>query len=67
MNIVFTCREHNQVFESDRFRIEDNRGVVTDENGNRVLDAKVVLTEPCPFCGRRHVYRAAELACPFNG
>ncbi|MFZ0242833.1 MAG: hypothetical protein WAL90_14410 [Desulfobacterales bacterium] len=53
------------MFESADFRIVDNRGVITDNAGNKVLDAKVTLTAPCPLCGRRHVYQAAELPCPF--
>ena len=47
-------------------RITENRGVITDRAGNKVLDAKIALEEPCPFCGERHVYRASELACPFE-
>lgn len=67
MKFVFVCPERNAVFESADFRIVDNRGVVADADGNRQLDARVVLNEPCPFCGRRHAYHASELACPFTG
>ncbi|MGB8426025.1 MAG: hypothetical protein WCD88_09595 [Desulfobacterales bacterium] len=65
MKFLFVCPRDNQVFESADFRIVDNRGVITDNAGNKVLDAKVTLTAPCPLCGRRHVYQAAELPCPF--
>ena len=65
MNFIFTCPEQNKTFETDRFSIRDNKGVTTDAAGNKTLDAAVVLTRPCPFCGQLHVYRANELACPF--
>ena len=32
-----------------------------------VVDAKVALNEPCPFCGQKHIYHASELVCPFAG
>jgi hypothetical protein len=41
--------------------------VITDEAGNKTLDAKVAPDHPCPFCGGRHVYHASELLCPFGG
>ena len=67
MEFLFVCPEENRSFESADFRIVDNRGVTTDLAGNRMLDAKVALNRPCPFCGRLHVFRAAELSCPFEG
>lgn len=67
MKFIFVCPVHNRVFESADFSIIENRGVIIDAAGNKVLDAKVALTEPCPFCGGRHVYRAGELSCPFAG
>lgn len=66
MNFIFVCPNTREVFYSDRFSIVENRGVATDEAGNKALDAKVRLDEPCPFCGQEHVYPAAELACPFT-
>ena len=66
-NFIFVCRVKNQVFESADFKILENRGVITDEAGNKTLDAKVALNEPCPFCGQKHVYHADELSCPFGG
>lgn len=67
MDFVFICPEKNDVFYSNNFKIIDNKGVKTDADGNKFLDAKVVLTEPCPFCGKKHVYHANELSCPFTG
>jgi predicted RNA-binding Zn-ribbon protein involved in translation (DUF1610 family) len=67
MEFVFVCRNTNKDFKSSDFEIRDNRGVKTDASGNKVLDAKVALTVPCPFCGEKHVYQVSELACPFNG
>jgi hypothetical protein len=67
MKFIFVCPIQNQPFESGDFKIDENRGVTTDQAGNKTLDATVVLTEPCPFCGRKHVYHASELSCPFGG
>ena len=67
MKLVFTCPNRKKVFESGDFRLIENRGVITDETGNKSLDAKVALNEPCPFCGERHVYPVGELSCPFDG
>jgi len=64
---IFVCPDKNEVFESSNFNIFDNRGIVTDDAGNKTLDAKVALGEPCPFCGQKHVYLASELSCPFTG
>ena len=67
MEFLFVCPEENRSFESADFRIVDNRGATTDLAGNRTLDAKAARSRPCPFCGRLHVFRAAELSCPFEG
>lgn len=67
MELLLVCPEENRSFESGDFRIADNRGVTTDWARNRMLDAKVALNQPCPFCGRLHVFRAVKLACPFEG
>ena len=53
-------------FESADFNIIENRGVISDSSGNKILDAKVELNESCPFCGEKHVYLASELSCPFE-
>ena len=66
MNFVFVCPENNKTYESSNFTIIENKGVITDEDGNRQLDAKVALSEPCPFCGKRHTYHVNELTCPFS-
>ena len=66
MKFIFVCTTQNRVFESADFSVRENRGIVVDETGNRALNAKVELNEPCPFCGQRHVYSACELSCPFE-
>jgi predicted RNA-binding Zn-ribbon protein involved in translation (DUF1610 family) len=66
MKFIFVCPNQNKVFESADFSILENRGVITDDAGNKSLDAKVALNQPCPVCGQKHVYRAGELACPFG-
>ena len=53
-------------FESADFKVTENKGVISDSSGNKTLDAKVELNDPCPFCGEKHVYRASELPCPFE-
>jgi hypothetical protein len=67
VKFIFVCPKENEVFESSDFKILDNKGIITDEAGNKSLDAKVALDEPCPFCGQKHVYYASELSCPFTG
>lgn len=67
MKFIFVCPETGQEFFSANFEIADNRGVRTDATGNRIFDARVVLADPCPHCGRRHDYHASELSCPFAG
>lgn len=66
MKFIFVCPNYNKVFESAEFSVQENRGVITDETGKKILDAKVILNEPCPFCGEKHVYEASELSCPFT-
>jgi hypothetical protein len=66
VRFIFVCPHKNEVFESSDFKIMDNRGVTTDDAGNKTLDAKVALNKPCPFCGQKHVYHASELSCPFT-
>ena len=66
LKFIFVCPAQKRVFESADFRVLENRGVILDEAGNKVLDAKVRLNNPCPFCGRKHVYHANELPCPFG-
>jgi len=67
MKFIFVCPIQNKEFESADFRVLENKGVLTDEAGNKTLDAKVALNEPCPFCGQKHTYHASELSCPFTG
>ena len=64
--LVFVCPNKNEVFESADFKILENNGVATDEAGNKILDMKIELKAPCPFCGRKHIFHAKDLACPFG-
>lgn len=66
MDFIFNCTETGETFETDDFSLAENSGVVTSPDGRKVLKAVVVLNTPCPFCGRRHRYRAEDLACPFS-
>ncbi len=66
MRLVFVCPETGERFFSERYEIAENNGVQTALDGSKTLDAKVALTEACPFCGQKHVYHANELACPFG-
>ena len=65
MKFLFVCPEKNDVFESNAFKIIEHQGVKVDEAGNKFLDAKIELDFPCPFCGKKHVFHATELSCPF--
>lgn len=66
MKFIFVCPEKNRIFESDNFKIIDHQGVKEDDAGNKFLDAKVELSSSCPFCGKKHIFYAAELMCPFE-
>jgi hypothetical protein len=65
MEFTFMCADKQKSFNSNQFTIIDNKGIKTDASGNKVLDAKVILKEPCPFCGEKHIYHAKDLSCPF--
>lgn len=67
VKFIFICTRNNEAFENSNFKIIDNRGATTDDAGNKTLDAKVALNEPCPFCGEKHVYHVSELSCPCTG
>jgi len=67
VKLIFACPNQNQVFESADYEIIENKGVIIDAAGNKVLDAKVALNAPCPYCGHKHIYHAGELSCPFSG
>jgi len=67
VKLIFVCPNSNKVFESANYTIIENKGVMADASGSRVLDAKVALDECCPHCGHKHIYHAGELSCPFSG
>ncbi|MBW2020792.1 MAG: hypothetical protein DRH17_03565 [Deltaproteobacteria bacterium] len=66
MKLVFVCPEKHQAFETDAYQIIEDKGIKIGKTGNKVWDAKVELTLACPFCGKRHIFRASELPCPFS-
>jgi len=66
MKFIFVCPETKQMFESDDFEIVENKGISVDAAGNKTLDAKIQLSEPCPFCKEKHIFHANELVCPFD-
>lgn len=65
MKLDFVCPRNNKAFETQDYKVIQDRGVNIDDSGNEIWDAKVELTIACPFCGRRHVFRASELPCAF--
>jgi predicted RNA-binding Zn-ribbon protein involved in translation (DUF1610 family) len=66
MELIFVCPTQNGTFASTEYTIMENHGVSVDSSGNKSLDASIGLNGPCPFCGEKHIYKAAELACPFE-
>ena len=66
MDLVFICPENNQTFETDDFKVIEDKGIKIGETGDKIWDAKVELTVACPFCGKRHVFNVSELPCPFT-
>ena len=65
MKFVFVCPENNKAFETDAFKVIEDKGVKIDDSGNKVWDAKIELTLACPYCSIRHVFDVSELPCPF--
>ena len=67
VNFIFICPNEIEMFESSNFKMFDNRDVTTDNVGNKSRDARVVLNEPCPLYGQKHVSHASELLRPLAG
>ncbi len=67
MDFIFSCPATGRIFETAAFRIVENKGVVTESDGKKRLDARLALDEPCPYCGQLHVFGADEMICPFEG
>ena len=67
MDFIFICPEEQKEFHTADFDVINNKGIKTDESGNRYMDAEVILLNPCPFCSKKHTYHVNELSCPFNG
>ena len=66
MKFIFTCPITHQAFETDAFRILEDKGIRTDASGHRIWDARIELLDPCPVCGAVHRYNPEDLPCPFN-
>lgn len=66
MELVFPCLQSGGLFRSADYEIVAFRGVVENAAGEKTLEARVRLKNPCPLCGARHEYAAAELPCPFE-
>ncbi|MBN2423729.1 MAG: hypothetical protein JXR46_15775 [Calditrichaceae bacterium] len=64
--LIFICPETQKPFETIKFRIIDDKGFIIDATGKNIMDARVLLEENCPFCGKKHIYKANELPCPFG-
>jgi hypothetical protein len=67
MEFMFVCPEKNEIFQTRYFCMINNNGIKIDENGNKILDARIKLDNPCPFCGKYHEFHANEMMCPFSG
>ena len=67
MKLTFTCPTSGRMFDTDAYRVVEDRGVVTDPAGGRTWNAAVALSRPCPHCGDHHRWSVSELACPFGG
>jgi hypothetical protein len=66
MDFIFVCPKFQRTFESDAFKLTQNHGIKIDSAGQKYLDAKIILLDPCPFCGKKHSFAAKDLVCPFN-
>ena len=66
MNFTFVCPKTNRSFNSKQFVIIENHGVKIDNGGNKILDATIELTLPCPYCGQKHLFHASEITCPLT-
>lgn len=64
MELLFVCPRSGRSFHSAEYEIDEFRGVVEAADGTKSLAARIRLQRPCPFCGERHDYRAADLPCP---
>jgi hypothetical protein len=66
MKLVFVCPENHKTFETDAFKVIEDKGIKIGETGEKIWDAKVELTSACPFCGKKHVINVSQLPCPFT-
>lgn len=66
MKLYFQCPRTGENFSTDLFSLIDNRGVILNSHGEKVLQATVEICQPCPHCQEFHRYRAEDLACPLT-
>jgi hypothetical protein len=65
VKLHFRCPATNIDFESNDFKLTENRGITIDSEGHKVLDATVTVSV-CPYCNKEHHYQVSELACPWS-
>lgn len=66
MQLHFNCPETGKSFATEQYSLVDNRGVVTDSHGGKVLEATVAVAIPCPHCRGMHRYPVRDIACPWT-
>jgi len=66
MNFIFTCPVTHKTFETDAFRVIEDNGVRMNPSGQKVWQARIELSDPCPICGDIHIYHPQDLPCPFT-
>lgn len=66
MQITFTCPKTQKTFETAVYRIVEDKGARITSWGEKVWEASVQLSNPCPHCGEQHTYDPGELPCPFT-
>ncbi len=66
MELVFPCPLTGGHFRSADYEIVAFGGVVVNAAGEKTLEARLRPRNPCPICGARHEYAAADLPCPWG-
>lgn len=65
MNLFFRCPKKNEIFDSSEYFLELGHVITRDENGERELKGKVVLTS-CPMCGEKHTFDVKNVMCSLD-
>ncbi|MFH0782309.1 MAG: hypothetical protein V2B20_10215 [Pseudomonadota bacterium] len=66
MKLHFQCPQTGKIFSTDGYSLTDNRGVILNSQGEKILQAMVEVSQPCPHCQEFHRYRVEDLACPLT-